>query len=646
MTDQTSQIGLTAATRVAAHQPQRPQRSQRPAVQAAEHLALALVQPRELGVEPVVDRAVRRVRRERRRRRHQRRAPRPRARRRAPSPAISAAPRRLVCSGSATRSIGAVHDVGVDLAPQVGLRAAADHADRVEAAAGEAARPPRAASGCCRRRPRAPRARGRRGWSPARGCGSRRAPCGRRPATARRRATGVKSTPPAPGAPPRGQRGELVVAGVAPVVAERARRAATAGTAGGLLVVGDQVAVGGAGRGRWRSARKTSVFLNGTGQLIHDGGADRQVRLVVAHGAGAGGGGVQVGRAGDHLHAAREPELGGDVGAHRRRRPSRSARSGGSLSRVDAGQAHQGRRRRRARSRSRLSVSQAADHRRVRGGGDAGEAHRQVVDRLEVPARRARDVGLVAGEVEHVADRVVAARSTARRRCGGPSAPARTRRVAAHRAADDAPRVAARRACPSTSRSRRPGARPRRPARCWPTAPVQLTATTGSGATAPLARRAPGRVGDEPPPLLGVLHRAAAGQLARRDRPGGPARRSRPVSDTSPTFGPPVPRSTARTNRSYAARARSTVIASRSGGSGCWRVEHVGHHHLDELVGLVGQAAGDAAVDRAGARRSRPRARARRRRPRRGRSRTRRRRRAGSAGGSPPCGSRSGTAGR
>ena len=67
-----------------------------------------------------------------------------------------------------------------------------------------------------------------------------------------------------------------------------------------------------------------------------------------------------------------------------------------------------------------------------------------------------------------------------------------------------------------------------------------------------------------------------------------------PVSDTRPTFGPPVPRSTARTNRSWRGSGHS------SAGDLLVPVHHVGHDRLDEAVGLVGHAAGHAAVDGAG----------------------------------------------
>ena len=87
--------------------------------------------------------AGRRWRRRRRRARSGRRRGRARRSPRGPtSPRASAAniaaPRRLACRGSATRSIVATHDVGVDLAPQVRGGAPADHAQRVEAALGEA----------------------------------------------------------------------------------------------------------------------------------------------------------------------------------------------------------------------------------------------------------------------------------------------------------------------------------------------------------------------------------------------------------------------------------------------------------------------------------------------------------------------------
>jgi hypothetical protein len=79
-------------------------------------------------------------------------------------------------------------------------------------------------------------------------------------------------------------------------------------------------------------------------------------------------------------------------------------------------------------------------HGGVRGGGNAREAHRQVVDRLEIPASMPRHLRLLIQEVEEVPDRVGAARRGRSPRAadplqGGP------RRVPGHRPADDLLRV-------------------------------------------------------------------------------------------------------------------------------------------------------------------------------------------------------------
>ena len=188
------------------------------------------------------------------------------------------------------------------------------------------------------------------------------------------------------------------------------------------------------------------------------------------------------------------------------------------------------------------------------GGGDAGEPHRQVVDRLEVPAGRGGDLGVVRRQVEHVPDRVVAAGDA-----GGLADPGgqRPRVVAGDRPADalageaDAPVV-----LPHDAVADR-----------------HAVGVDRHGA-GPLAGDAHGHdpvgrhvavgqdladgVGDDRPPLARVLHGAAAVGPAGRRPARGPARPRRPATDTNPTFGPPVPRSTARTR---ASRPRASAAA-------------------------------------------------------------------------------------
>ena len=115
-----------------------------------------------------------------------------------------------------------------------------------------------------------------------------------------------------------------------------------------------------------------------------------------------------------------------------------------------------------------------------------------------------------------------------------------------------------------------------------------------------------------------------------------------PVSDTSPTLGPPVPEVDGEDEPVVGRAARASGRRR-----GCLlAVHHVGHHRLDELVGLVGHPPGHAAVDGPGLAAPRPRARGRRPRHRPGRRRRPRPPRPGSGAGSPPCAGRWGTAGR
>ncbi len=141
-------------------------------------------------------------------------------------------------------------------------------------------------------------------------------------------------------------------------------------------------------------------------------------------------------------------------------------------------------------------------HRHVGGRGHAGEAHREVVHRLEVPARAGGDPGLVPVEVQHVADRVVARRrgdtagvtDPGGERAGGCS-PGRARRRRRGSAALPG--------CPSTSGTAPPGGRRHRRARCWPTARSRTP-------------RRPGRVRVAPRRLRAGLRRRRAATSRRR----------------------------------------------------------------------------------------------------------------------------------
>ena len=177
-------------------------------------------------------------------------------------------------------------------------------------------RPPRAASGCCRRRPRARRGPGRRCRSstrevvPAaagvavvdRGALAREPGREHHAAAARRRAlgrarSGARSSPARP----------TVNAVAQPAQAEP----------GGLVVVGDEVArrvQPGNGRDRVRARRSSCA---GTGSEIHE------VVLIVMCGWPSpiapqpSAAECRSGRARDHLRARAEAELGGDLRADR-----------------------------------------------------------------------------------------------------------------------------------------------------------------------------------------------------------------------------------------------------------------------------------------------------------------------------------------
>ena len=202
-----------------------------------------------------------------------------------------------------------------------------------------------------------------------------------------------------------------------------------------------------------------------------------------------------------------------------------------------------------------------------------------------------------------MADRVGAGR---RRRAAGASHPDRERhrRVTRSTARRSPAARAARRGCPSRGCSRRPGSRARRPAPCSTTGRCSSPPRSGSASTTPdaIARRVASD--DQVPPLGRVLDRAAA-RRAVGSRPGsGRSTRPVPVSETSPTFGPPVPRSTARTNRSSRspAGARARRSGQLFGSTVSWLSIMSAMTDADELVGLLGQPADHAAVDRAGLR--------------------------------------------
>ena len=207
-----------------------------------------------------------------------------------------------------------------------------------------------------------------------------------------------------------------------------------------------------------------------------------------------------------------------------------------------------------------------------------GEAHRQVVDRLEVPAGGPGHVGLVALEVEDVADRVGARR---RRRAPAVADPAHARPAASYPATGP----------PMTCTGVGP---PRVSDHSWQGPDGHAVGVDRHGA-GPL----PGaRHGDHPARVDHARPRAprraaavmrshhVAGVLGGRRRRARPrvatgrcsVQAMAPVSDTRPTLGPPVPRSTARTQRS--SRGRSPVAAG---------------HRAAEVV-PAGDAAGQASA--------------------------------------------------
>ena len=171
--------------------------------------------------------------------------------------------------------------------------------------------------------------------------------------------------------------------------------------------------------------------------------------------------------------------------------------------------------------------------------------------------------------------------------------------------------------------------------------PVTATATTSSPSM-PLVGQAPaGALDHEPPPLLGVLGRGSAGPPSRGDGPVVPPRDLAAGGDQ-----PDLRAAGAQVDGEHEPTGRLGHEAGR--GHGLLGVEHVGHDGPDELLDLARQPSGHSAVDRAAD------------------SRLARGllgdgvrhglgevglellddARLGSAVRSPPCGSRSGTAGR
>ena len=209
-------------------------------------------------------------------------------------------------------------------------------------------------------------------------------------------------------------------------------------------------------------------------------------------------------------------------------------------------------------------------HARHRGAGcrgPASEPHAEVVDGLhEPPGRRVDRVVL---QVQHVPDSRRRRWGWASRRCGGsrspapaPSSPAPARR--------NAQRCGARRGCPSTSR--RPVGRRRRRQEPCPLSGDRdarhLLAGHPAGGQAAAGA------------ILMIVHHASASWVTappspwssfarRRDRT---RRRGRQVRRTR--SGPPVPRSTARMNRSARFMKPAAPTAGCPGSA---------HHRLDEL---------------------------------------------------------------
>ncbi len=142
----------------------------------------------------------------------------------------------------------------------------------------------------------------------------------------------------------------------------------------------------------------------------------------------------------------------------------------------------------------------------------AGEAHRQVVHRLEVPTGRRGHSRLIVLEVEHVADGVGAAQRGCTAAAPDPP-PQDERRVARHRTSEPPPCLRGAAAVhPQHALAYRPagvvdrdGARPLAGTR---------HGDDRAGIEGPRREPTTHRVARDLPPLLGVLHRSASGEQA------------------------------------------------------------------------------------------------------------------------------------
>ena len=265
------------------------------------------------------------------------------------------------------------------------------------------------------------------------------------------------------------------------------------------------------------------------------------------------------------------PSSAGHLGLHRADDRARLGTSGGSRRRSTPDMPHQHRvvgQRGRGR---RLSVSQAAVIDIVRGRGDPGEAHGQVVDRLEVPARPGR---ATSGRSRSRCSMWPTGSSpVGRRDAAGPAHPGRERaggRSPATGPPTTARGVLAARGCRSTSRTRRPG----RPSSSTGTVlahwPVTATPTTSRAVDAALGEPAPGGRDDRSPPGRGVLDRGPAGHALRRDALVPPPQRCSPR--VTVTSRPSARRCPGRRRGRATAQPRS----ASPGGTRLLGVEHVG----------------------------------------------------------------------
>ena len=255
------------------------------------------------------------------------RAPRPVDGARASAPANRAAPRSPASQGSVTRTIDAVDDVGEDLAPEVRPRAARRRAGCRRAgcptnfSAASSSQPALRATPSSTARVRCPRVVPSPNVVEA-GAGV---------AVVDRRALAGEPRREDHAAGPGRRGGRLGRAGRRSRAsgATASRHHCRLRPADSWLLASRYDALSRPGT-RWPACRSRSVFLRGTGALI------QAVVLIDTCGspepdrARADGGGVQVGQAGDGDGGSREAEVRG----HRRptpcRRPTRSARSGGS----------------------------------------------------------------------------------------------------------------------------------------------------------------------------------------------------------------------------------------------------------------------------------------------------------------------------